>query len=114
MEKWEKYKKALEELFRNSVVLNTEKRIKAAAIVNTFLAEEFGIEAILVGGLATEVYTEGGYRTQDIDMVSSGQAAYNALMGLGFTVQKGGMTAQLTYRNSGLFIEFPSSRLSDG
>lgn len=113
MENWEKYKSALNSLLKSGESLNTEKRIKAAAIINTFLTEEFGIEAILVGGLATEVYTEGGYRTRDIDMVSTGQNAYNALIQLGFSVSKGGMVAQLTYRNSGLFIEFPSSQLED-
>lgn len=44
--------------------------IELAAIVANHL-EKYGIEVVLVGGLAVEFYSENIYLTKDIDMVNS-------------------------------------------
>lgn len=43
------------------------RRLVALALVTDRLAED-GIEPILVGGAALELYTSGGYATGDVDL----------------------------------------------
>ena len=47
------------------------RRLVALALVGDRLAED-GIEPILVGGAALEIYTAGGYATGDVDLALPG------------------------------------------
>lgn len=63
------------------------RRLVALAIVADRLAED-GIEPILVGGAAMELYTGGGYATGDVDLaLPRGPAVDRAFADLGFTTQ---------------------------
>lgn len=56
------------ELWNDTRLTEAEKRIGLAGIICSEL-DVLGIKAIIVGGTATEIYTNGGYATQDIDFV---------------------------------------------
>lgn len=60
------------------------RRLKALALVADRLAED-GIEPILVGGMALEFYTAGGYTTGDVDLACpTGPEVDAAFAQLGF------------------------------
>ncbi len=60
------------------------RRLKALGVLTERLAEE-GVEPILVGGLALEFYTAGGYSTGDVDLALPRSPAVDAAFAdLGF------------------------------
>lgn len=60
------------------------RRLKALGLLSDRLAED-GIEPILVGGLALEFYTAGGYATGDVDLALPRSPAVDAAFAdLGF------------------------------
>ncbi len=60
------------------------RRLVALGALTALLAKD-GIEPILVGGCALEVYTDGGYTTGDVDLaLGSGPEVDNAYTCLGF------------------------------
>ena len=87
--------------------------VELAAIVAEHL-EQQGIEVVLVGGLAVEIYTHNWYLTKDIDMVNTNysppKALSSALQELGF--HKSGRI----YINDStdITLEFPSGPLAVG
>lgn len=63
------------------------RRLVALALVADRLAED-GIEPILVGGAALELYTAGGYATGDVDLaLPRGPVVDRAFADLGFATQ---------------------------
>lgn len=75
---------------------------------------EQGIEVVLVGGLAVEIYSENAYLTKDIDMVNSGHQSTaqlsKAMEGLGFC-KKGRIYSN---PSTDYVVEFPPAPLSVG
>lgn len=98
--------------------LNQAAQIKSSAerdIAIAFVIAEalrnIGQDPVLVGGAAVEFYTQGGYSTADIDLVTEGGSDAIALMKeLGF--EKIGKDFVDTKRK--IYIEFPSSSLKPG
>ncbi len=84
-----------------------------AAIVTNHLQQQ-GIEVVLVGGLAVEIYTHNLYLTKDIDMVNTNyqrsQTLHKAMAELGFSKQ-GRVYVNAT---TDITIEFPPGPLSVG
>lgn len=84
-----------------------------AAIVASHLAQH-DIEAVLVGGLAVEIYTDNRYLTRDIDMVNinytKAEKLHAVMKELGF-YKKGRIYISDT---TDITIEFPSAPLSIG
>lgn len=87
--------------------------VELATIVADHL-QQHGIEVVLVGGLAVEIYTENLYLTKDIDMVNtnykSPQELRDAMSKLGF--QKKGRV--FVNDSTEISVEFPSGPLSVG
>jgi len=61
-----------------------ERRLRTLAIITECLAPT-GIKPVLVGGMAVEFYTSGGYSTFDIDVIADTQSLGRALDDLGFS-----------------------------
>lgn len=84
-----------------------------AAIVAEHL-QNLGIEVVLVGGLAVEIYSENMYLTKDIDMVNTNytnpRRLRDAMAGLGFH-KDGRVYVNATTEIS---VEFPTGPLSVG
>jgi hypothetical protein len=87
--------------------------LKAAAIIEEALRQE-GLDAVLVGGGAVEIYAPGAYTTTDLDFVVPHrfgvpfeQAIRRAFTALGFR------RADRHWVRSDLFVEIPSSELHD-
>ncbi|MGC1509867.1 nucleotidyltransferase [Ketobacter sp.] len=76
--------------------------------------QKHGIEVVLVGGLAVEVYTENLYLTKDIDMVNTNyrppKHVHAAMAELGFFKQ-GRVYVNTT---TDITVEFPTAPLSVG
>lgn len=87
--------------------------VELAAILAEHL-QQHGIEVVLVGGLAVEIYTENLYLTKDIDMVNTNykKPSYlHKVMGeLGF--QKHGRIYKNT--TTSITVEFPPGPLAVG
>ena len=87
--------------------------VELAAIVANHLKQQ-GIEVVLVGGLAVEIYTENLYLTKDIDMVNTNykkpQELRDAMSKLGF--QKQGRV--FVHSTTDITVEFPTGPLSVG
>jgi len=87
--------------------------IELAALVASHLQNN-GINVVLVGGLAVEIYTENLYLTKDIDMVDIGYnrpaVLQSAMAEIGF-IKKGRV-----YVNSSteICVEFPTAPLTVG
>ncbi|AFU98431.1 nucleotidyltransferase [Simiduia agarivorans] len=84
-----------------------------AGIVAEHLAE-CGIEVVLVGGLAVEIYTENLYLTKDIDMVNTNYqptAKLHAAMELLGFYKQGRVYVN---DSTAICVEFPSAPLSVG
>ncbi len=85
-----------------------DRRMAVIAVVTRAL-QSVGIRPVLVGGMAVEFYTAGGYSTVDIDMVASHTSKLETMMTeLGF--DKEGRH----WHNAGLgaFIEMPAPPLA--
>ena len=89
---------------------NQAKRgVKIAAIIAEAL-RTIGQDPILVGGAAVEFYTEGGYATRDIDMVSpGGKPLWDVMQSLGFK-RKG---KDFINTSLEIYIEFPGEILGN-
>lgn len=62
----------------------TRRKLVALGVLTARLAED-GVEPILVGGFALEVYTDGGYTTGDVDLaLEPSPAVDEAFADLGF------------------------------
>ncbi len=87
--------------------------VELAAILAEHL-QQHGVEVVLVGGLAVEIYTENLYLTKDIDMVNTNykKPSYlHKVMGeLGF--QKDGRI--YTNTTTSITVEFPPGPLAVG
>lgn len=92
---------------------NTTAITELAGIIAEHL-QLHGIEVVLVGGLAVEIYTENLYLTKDIDMVNTNYQApkliHAAMAELGFHKQ-GRVYVNNTTK---ITVEFPSAPLSVG
>lgn len=87
-----------------------ERAVAVAAVIAEAL-RQVGQDPILVGGAAVEFYTEGGYSTKDIDLVSEGgEDLIQVMEGLGF--EKFGKDFVDKKRN--IYVEFPSRSLKPG
>lgn len=87
--------------------------IELAAVVAENL-QNHGVDVVLVGGLAVEIYTENLYLTKDIDMVNTNYSTidtlHNAMAGLGFYKQGRVYVNDTT----DITVEFPPGPLSVG
>jgi hypothetical protein len=87
--------------------------VELAAIVAEHLQQQ-GIEVVLVGGLAVEIYTDNLYLTKDIDMINTNYkkpaVLHKAMEELGFR-KKGRVYINDT---TDITVEFPSGPLSVG
>lgn len=87
-----------------------KRAVKIAAVLAEAL-REVGEDPVLVGGAAVEFYTEGGYTTQDIDMVAVGGPPLEGVMDtLGFT-RRG---KDFIHEYLEIYVEFPSESLNPG
>ena len=86
--------------------------LELAAIISKTL-EGAGLTAVLSGGAAVSIYTDGRYESSDLDFVSSEQISKlaAALAPLGFT-QTGGR--HFEHPNSDYYVEFPPGPLAVG
>lgn len=88
-----------------------EKQLRAAGIITDYVKKKTGIDLIVVGGLSVELYTDGGYATQDIDFVGTNhETILEALNDLGFK-NIGGKDS--IHDDLELFVEIPGSVLKD-
>lgn len=87
-----------------------ERAIRIAATLAQAL-RQVGQDPILVGGAAVEFYTQGGYSTNDIDMVAPGGPPLVRVMGqLGFKkIGKDFFQPDLK-----IYVEFPGRALGKG
>ncbi|SFK11009.1 hypothetical protein SAMN04488569_101030 [Marinilactibacillus piezotolerans] len=46
-----------------------EKQLRTAGVISEYVKQKHNIDLVVVRGLSVEIYTEGGYSTQDIDFV---------------------------------------------
>ncbi|RLT92816.1 MAG: hypothetical protein D9N14_20195 [Ketobacter sp.] len=92
---------------------STTSIVELATLVAEHL-HSHGIEVVLVGGLAVEIYTENLYLTKDIDMVNINYQApakiHAAMLELGFH-KKGRVYVN---ESTDISVEFPSPPLSVG
>jgi predicted nucleotidyltransferase len=100
--------KNLENLKKAAVEKAPARRsIKIAAVLAKAL-QEIGQDPVLVGGSAVEFYTEGGYATEDIDMVApGGPQLWNLMQDLGFK-RRGKDFIQEELK---IYVEFPSDQI---
>lgn len=89
---------------------NTDKLIRVAGVITEYVKEAYDIDLIVVGGLSVEIYTEGGYTTQDIDFVGvNHEKIMQALSDLGF--RREGRNS--IHDELKIFVEVPDSVLKD-
>ncbi len=87
-----------------------EQRLAVTAVITDALAP-LGIRPVIVGGLAVQFYTWGGYATQDIDLViSDREIAKKVLEELGFERPFG--ERNWYYAGKGIVIEVPGEKLA--
>ncbi|MEN1968682.1 hypothetical protein WMZ97_11490 [Lentibacillus sp. N15] len=84
------------------------QRMMDFASILTAYFQDKGIEPIVVGGLAVEIYTRNDYHTHDIDFVSDGWQLFNdVLLEIGFTRTE----REWYHREAEIAIEVPSNYL---
>lgn len=100
----------IEELYKLKEIPeeNTERQKIAAGIIADYVKKAYGIDLVVVGGLSVEIYTDGGYMTQDIDYVGvNHEKIMQALVDLGFErVGKDSKNEDLR-----IYVEVPGSVL---
>lgn len=90
-----------------SLTVPAERAVTVAAILAEALWE-IGRDPVLVGGAAVEFYTQGGYSTADIDMVTEGGKDLQLRMKeLGFAK----VGKDFIDRRRKIYVEFPSAHL---
>lgn len=88
---------------------SAERSVTIASVVAEAL-RAIGQDPILVGGAAVEFYTQGGYTTEDIDMIAPGGAELaRIMMNLGFTR----FGKDFVDEKNKIYIEFPGGSLGD-
>lgn len=86
---------------------SVERSMTIASIIAEAL-RSVGLDPVLVGGAAVEFYTQGGYSTADIDMVSEGgEDLFRVMSELGF--ERFGKDFKDPARK--IYVEFPGSSL---
>ncbi|WP_208559041.1 DUF6036 family nucleotidyltransferase [Marinilactibacillus kalidii] len=87
---------------------DSKRLIQAAGIISDYVKRAYDIDLIVVGGLSVEVYTKGGYMTQDIDFIGvNHEKIMHALVDLGFKrVGKDSVHDELK-----IYVEVPDSVL---
>lgn len=89
---------------------NTDKLMRVAGVITDYVKEIYDIGLIVVGGLSVEIYTDGGYTTQDIDFVGvNHEKIMQALSDLGF--RREGRNS--IHDELKVFVEVPDSVLKD-
>ncbi len=73
----------------DSILRKARSPDQRVAWFGALLAEEAGVPVILVGGSAIEVYTEGEYVSQDIDVVGDREKLEAVLRRWGFHPERG-------------------------
>lgn len=105
----EKYKQMLRSLIELPDN-GSDKLFRVAGIVAEYIKLKYNIRLTVVGGLSVEIYTKGGYATQDIDFVGVGhEQIMNALVELGF--ERKGKDSYHEELNA--YVEVPDSKLKD-
>ena len=107
----ENLEKLKSKLQKASKEKNKAKRgVRIAAVIAEAL-RSIGQDPVLVGGVAVEFYTEGGYATADIDMLAPGGSALSQILKeLGFERRgKDYLNEELE-----IYIEFPGDFLEEG
>lgn len=92
----------------------TNTGITELAVIVAQHLQSHGIEVVLVGGLAVEIYTENLYLTEDIDLVNTNYQAPKrlraAMAELGFTKQG----RVFVNASTSVTVEFPTAPLAVG
>lgn len=103
----DQYKSILMDLEGKSL---REKNMRVAGIITEYVREKHNINLIVVGGLSVEIYTDGGYTTQDIDFVGPGdEEIKKCLVELGF--KRAGKDS--VHEKLNVYVEIPSSILKN-
>jgi len=104
-----KYTEMLEQL-KDVPDKGEDKLIRVAGIIADYVKKKCGIQLTVVGGLSVEIYTEGGYTTQDIDFVGIGHdQVMEALTELGFA-RKG---KDSIHDKLNVYVEIPGTTLEE-
>jgi len=87
---------------------DSSRLIQAAGIISEYIKNAYDIDLIVVGGLSVEVYTGGGYMTQDIDFVGvNHEKIIKGLTDLGFRR----LGKDSVHDDLNIYVEVPSSVL---
>ncbi len=90
--------------------VSAERGVAVAAVIAEAL-QPLGQDPVLVGGAAVEFYTQGGYATADIDLVTpGGEVVAEVMIKLGFKR----LGKDFIDERRQLYIEFPSAFLRPG
>lgn len=78
-------KRILDQIAQEQHLTLKEKNFRIAGVITEYVKAKIGVRLITVGGLAVEIYTEGGYMTRDIDFVGEDHSSImRCLEELGF------------------------------
>lgn len=84
-----------------------ERAVRIAAVLAQAL-RDIGQDPVLVGGAAVEFYTQGGYSTQDIDLLApGGPELIEVMKRLGFAK----FGKDFFHRKLKIYVEFPGASL---
>ncbi len=96
------------ELANTAKISNAALRSVTVAAILSEALQEIQQDPILVGGSAVEYYTQGGYSTEDIDMIAEGgPELVQVMMELGFE-KKG---KDFHHPQLKIYVEFPGRNL---
>lgn len=110
----------LDEIATDESLTTAEKHFRTAGVITEYVKEKINITLIVVGGLSVEVYTEGGYMTNDIDFVGGDhKGIMDCLKDLGYiTLDEAGInmlggSVMRYHPKLQSLVEVPASRLKD-